>query len=671
MPAFDLSELIKEDSILAGMDIPYRFGKSFPLSLTLNDGQWQQVDNGRVWTMTLESIGALSLNFIFDNFYLPEGATLEIINEDGTAFYGPVNADAIPKTGHFMTDLIPGQRVSLFLYEPYKVQGKSTLTISNVIHAYRGFDLKSFICYGIGSSSSCNVDVACHPEYEAESKALALVLLANGTEWCSGSLLMSTDYSFKPYFLTAFHCIDSNKSGYISDIEKEDAENWMFKFHFKKEECGDTTLAASITYNGAIFRAAWMNTDFALMEISHNLKTNLSLYWLGWDRSGNTPSNGACIHHPKGDLMKISIEDDAFSTDKWNGANSTNEYNHWKVNFDEGVREDVSSGSPLFDQSQRVVGQLHGGPTNDNACQQTVAKYGKFNLSWTGGGTNDTRLSNWLDSMSTNRTTINSSSSVIISGTNMLCSQGTYTISNMPSDSFVALNTNYSSTGLSIQVSPNLNITSYSNGSLTVQKVSDGRGYIKVYYKGSLISTKEMWVGGPIITDLFYDGNYIYSETDYMSQAVEDYYWIINGVTYHSIEGRKRLNLPYGTYNVEAYAYNSCGRGPSKYTQIEVGSGGYYSLGGVSSDHQVTIVPVDYSGAPQPLEVLQAENKANAKALTVPYTLQNAQSGEVSGRGEMPVGGGVLDFSRVRSGLYVLTLTPQGRKAETFKVSFK
>ena len=37
----------------------------------------------------------------------------------------------------------------------------------------------------------------------------------------------------------------------------------------------------------------------------------------------------------------------------------------------------------------------------------------------------------------------------------------------------------------------------------------------------------------------------------------------------------------------------------------------------------------------------------------------------------MPVGGGVLDFSRVRSGLYVLTLTPQGRKPETFKVSFK
>ena len=172
-------------------------------------------------------------------------------------------------------------------------------------------------------------------------------------------------------------------------------------------------------------------------------------------------------------------------------------------------------------------------------------------------------------------------------------------------------------------------------------------------------------MGGPIITDLYYDGNYIYSETDYMSQALDDFYWIINGVTYHWFEGRKQIHLSYGTYNVEAYAFNSCGRGPSKFTQIVVNNVGY-SIGNVSSDHQVTIITPDYSGGPQPLEV-----QAKAKTLTVPYTLQNAQTGEVVARGEMPIGGGVLDFSRVRSGLYVLTLTPEGGKAETFKVSFK
>ena len=38
MPAFDVNELLQEDSITNGMDgIPYRFGKDFPLSLTLDD----------------------------------------------------------------------------------------------------------------------------------------------------------------------------------------------------------------------------------------------------------------------------------------------------------------------------------------------------------------------------------------------------------------------------------------------------------------------------------------------------------------------------------------------------------------------------------------------------------------------------------------------------------
>ena len=58
-------------------------------------------------------------------------------------------------------------------------------------------------------------------------------------------------------------------------------------------------------------------------------------------------------------------------------------------------------------------------------------------------------------------------------------------------------------------------------------------------------------------------------------------------------------------------------------------------------------------------------------AKDVPYELKNAMTGEVSARGEMPAEGGVLDFSRVRSGLYVLTLSPAGWEPETFKISLK
>lgn len=62
-------------------------------------------------------------------------------------------------------------------------------------------------------------------------------------------------------------------------------------------------------------------------------------------------------------------------------------------------------------------------------------------------------------------------------GPNLICSQGIYTLNNLPANSSISLITNYS-LGYYIQVSPNLSIISYSNGSLSVQKVSDGKGYI-------------------------------------------------------------------------------------------------------------------------------------------------------------------------------------------------
>ncbi len=81
------------------------------------------------------------------------------------------------------------------------------------------------------------------------------------------------------------------------------------------------------------------------------------------------------------------------------------------VDFDDGVVEHCSSGSPIFDQNERIVGQLHGTQnynSNQSYCIQPRAEYGTFHFSWTGGGTDSTRLSNWLDPLGTGATTLNS-----------------------------------------------------------------------------------------------------------------------------------------------------------------------------------------------------------------------------------------------------------------------
>ena len=257
LPSLDNEKLSKENEVIKGLKMPYRFGKGHDVTYKIEEGDWVDCDNGRVWSKTFRSKGALSLNFVFEDFYLPEESCLYIINQDSSLLYGPVKSEAIPSNGFFLTDIIPGQSATILLYEPNEQRGKCSLSIKKVVHGFRGF-FPQMQNRQIGSSESCNNDIICFPEYEKESNAAALVLLENGTECCSGSMLMTTDLSFKPFFLTAFHCIDSNHNGLLSTSEIESAQKWLFKFQYKKTTCNGNSYSNGISYNAYCF-SKWVN----------------------------------------------------------------------------------------------------------------------------------------------------------------------------------------------------------------------------------------------------------------------------------------------------------------------------------------------------------------------------------------------------------------------------
>ncbi len=407
MPPVDAQKIASARQQNRDSNAPFRFGEGFDTNITLSDGEWTDTENGRLWTMTIESKGAYSINFVFNDFYLPEGAELYISNNDGDMLYGPVTSKVNTENGHFLTDLIKGDKVTIYLFEPSNKRNEARLFIKKVVHAYE--NMVSNFAYGqVASSGSCNNDIACFPTWSKESDAIALVILSDGTEMCSGSLVMATDSSFKPYFLSAFHCIDIEYPlGSLSPNEITNAENWMFKFQYKMSSCNGGYVTSGLTYNRATFRAGWFNTDFALMELKISPAGDSRTSWLGWDRSGNTPTSGTGIHHPSGDVMKISFDYHQLQTSNWHGNN-----NHWLLNFDNGVVEHGSSGSPLLDPNKRVVGQLHGNQDFDSMfpyCEQFRAEYGQFHRSWVGGGTNSTRLSSWLDPNNSGLMTTNTS----------------------------------------------------------------------------------------------------------------------------------------------------------------------------------------------------------------------------------------------------------------------
>ena len=155
-----------------------------------------------------------------------------------------------------------------------------------------------------------------------------------------------------------------------------------------------------MTISGASLRARDSGSDFALVEINSSIPEDWDRVFAGWDKSDNFPEFQIGIHHPSGDVMKVCRDDNA-ATKEVNGGAQTWEivggglYGGWEI----GVTEPGSSGSPLFDQEGRIIGQLYGGGaacagTNDNGA---FDYYGRVGVSWEGGGTSSTRLRDWLD----------------------------------------------------------------------------------------------------------------------------------------------------------------------------------------------------------------------------------------------------------------------------------
>jgi lysyl endopeptidase len=163
---------------------------------------------------------------------------------------------------------------------------------------------------------------------------------------------------------------------------------------------GDGSLTQFNT--GSFFRADFATSDMTLMELDDPINPAYDVYYAGWDRSGVDATSAVAIHHPNTDEKRISFENDPTSVTTYLQNPVPGDASHIRITqWDLGTTEPGSSGSPLFDQNHRIIGQLHGGFASCSSL--TSDWYGRFFMSWTGGGTNATRLSNWLDPIASGR----------------------------------------------------------------------------------------------------------------------------------------------------------------------------------------------------------------------------------------------------------------------------
>jgi hypothetical protein len=250
-----------------------------------------------------------------------------------------------------------------------------------------------------------------------------------------------------------------------------------------------------------------------LVEITGGLEggtvpASYNPFFPGWDNSGNVPPSTFCIHHPSGDIKKIAFDDNPASAVQEMGSSEPN--SSWQVSWDRNTTtEPGSSGSPLFDNVGRIIGQLWGGGAS---CQNLSSPdyYGRVSNSWNpNGSTNAQQLKHWLDP--------NNSGVTFING--------------YPNDNPVALDAsltqgaNWELTGIicGSNVTPVLNITNFGTETVTTANISYtyAPGSSQNYnWSGSLETGQSASISLPIQT--LSDGNYSFSASIVNVNGQED-----------------------------------------------------------------------------------------------------------------------------------------------------
>jgi V8-like Glu-specific endopeptidase len=358
-----------------------------PQSVSVNpfvsSNGWISEKGQLVWRKRVTATNAVSLNFGFEKFNLSSNAKLNIYSADLRQTMRAFTSRDNNSQQALWTPVLLSDDAVIELVIPKNEFAQNSLELVHVGQGFRQFGEST------EKSGSCNVDVACKESqgWEKEVNSVA-VISTGGYAFCSGFMVNNAHNDKTPYFMTAKHC----------GINQMNAPTLVVYWNYQTTKCkGSRNGKLSDFQTGATHLASSSKSDFTLVKLNSHPELRWNVNYAGWDRTGADATTAVAIHHPNTDEKSISFEYHGTSITSYLGDAVPGDSTHVKVtNWDVGTTEPGSSGSPLFNQDHRVIGQLHGGYASCSSA--TPDWYGSLETSWEGDGSKNSRLKDWLDS---------------------------------------------------------------------------------------------------------------------------------------------------------------------------------------------------------------------------------------------------------------------------------
>lgn len=390
-----LKQEYEKDQSIVG----YNFKTSFTPD---NSGKWNSFSKTyNTWILKLKTSGAYGISLVLADINLKAGEKLFIYNLHGV--HGPFEKGNLPSSGILPLNYLEGDEIVIEFNTLRHLKKRGSFVIETVSHGFVNiFEKDAPIS---SSNQKVNQSKSCYTCLDGDfwqknkrSVVKMVIFQENTTIMCTGTLINNTAQDEKPYILSAQHCISS----------QSEADRAVFTFDYDDSNCDGLTKSTNKTFLGAQYRASLYENDFSLVELYYRVPLGFNPYFAGWDISDRFIDRVSCIHHPLGGVKKISVRNDYVDQSDYvesiKPPRSENAF--WHVEkWDVGITEGGSSGGPLFNKNQHVIGTLTGGSSR---CEYPYHDYfARLSQSWEPSDDVDRQLKHWLDPLSSGVTVLN------------------------------------------------------------------------------------------------------------------------------------------------------------------------------------------------------------------------------------------------------------------------
>jgi len=318
-------------------------------------------DGGYAWAVAVSAEGAGAIRLHLENMALPRGAELYVYSRSGEA-YGPFTGTGPDRTGEFWLPTVFGKEAILQLRIAGPVAEASLREVSlkvaevGIITERMVGGLAPVIEAAFCGNPTCIVDASCYSAANSIRDAYAKM------EWIAGAFIYTCtagalndtgSVGSAPYYaLTANHCLSKANT----------AKNVAFYWRFRTSSCNGSCPSNSgwpYKTTGSSVAATNRRGDFTLLKLNSAPPAGTTL--LGFTNAAVANSNGVALHRVSNPNFgpqvynEQTVSTSAPTCSGWPRGERI--YSRDTL----GGTDGGSSGSPVVNTSDLVVGQLSGG----------------------------------------------------------------------------------------------------------------------------------------------------------------------------------------------------------------------------------------------------------------------------------------------------------------------